>query len=56
MPKIATAEIGCRLVGEYVDETSLKGKPARVCTEVVRSKVVADYIDAGELRAGRIIA
>ncbi len=45
MTSPANANIGCLLVGEYVDEGEIPPNTAYHCGEVVRPKAVASYLD-----------
>ncbi len=44
------ARVGCHLVGEYVDEGDCPANPASRGGEVVRTQVVAEYLDHWTIR------
>jgi hypothetical protein len=45
MANNSNAEGGCQFIGEYVDAADLSSKPALGRGEVVRPKIVADYLE-----------
>jgi hypothetical protein len=47
MTEHPNADVGCRLVGEFVDDAEPPRRPTFHDGAVVRPKVVADYLDFG---------